>query len=157
MVICLRQPSAARSMSSTKPSTGSHRHSGLWAPLRDAARNGPSRCTPRMSERMSICPRIVRRLSQIVSNGLVIRLSTCRVVPCDRWPARASSIPSTPSSNDAPHAPWAWISTYPGVMMAPEASMTAVSGMLRLRQAVSQSSSEMPTATSDSPSDTTQA
>ena len=63
-------------------------------------------------------------------------------------------MPSEPSSNDLPHAPWAWISTYPGVIMDSPASTTWESLMPNRRHAASKSGFMVPVATIECPSET---
>lgn len=72
-----------------------------------------------ISGRSGIMSWTVFKLPQMTSMGLVMRLRTCLVVPCAMCPARAVVIPFSPSSNELPHAPCEWMSTYPGVITIP--------------------------------------
>ena len=59
-----------------------------------------------MSGRVAIFSRTVRMLRQITSIGLVMSERTWRVVPWTAWSARATSMPSGPSSKLFSQAPW---------------------------------------------------
>ena len=152
-----RRNGRSRRCRSTRSGVGSTRHFVSWAPFLDMARKGPSRWVPSMSGRPSIIPCTTSRFPHTTSIGLVMRLRTCLVVPCSRWPALALLTPSGPSSNERPHAPWAWMSTYPGVITSPSASMTPDGPTPALRQADSKSGSESPTAVIERPSETSHA
>ena len=72
--------------------------------------------------------------------------STERVVPCALCTASAVSIAGSPSSTEAPPAPWQWMSMNPGTSKRPAASVTARLGREPVAPAVADAARDHPVA-----------
>src|SRR5262249_53736125 len=107
-------PPPASITDSSSDTDGARRYAGFCAPHSAADRYGPSKWIPAIVWSSTSGAYAVVTAS-ITSYGLLTRLASIVVVPCDRWNAAAPRADATsPVVNVCPPPPWTCVSTNPG-------------------------------------------